>query len=111
MSDPVDRKRGTLHPAPTDGVTSQVHDAQPLLQVSDLKVTLEGQVVLEKVSFTVKQREVLTILGPNGAGKTVLLHALLGTLPHEGSIRWKKETRIGYVPQRLPYIRDIPLTV
>ncbi len=90
---------------------SQTHNGEPLLQVSDLKVTIEGQVVLEKVSFTVTQGEVLTILGPNGAGKTVLLHALLGTLPHEGSILWKQGTRIGYVPQRLPYIRDIPLTV
>lgn len=90
---------------------SQARDEEPLLEVSDLKVTLEGKVVLEKLSFAVMQREVLTILGPNGAGKTVLLRAVLGTLPHEGSITWKKGTRIGYVPQRLPYIRDIPLTV
>ncbi len=67
----------------TDGVTHQAHDEEPLLQVSDLKVTLEGKVVLEKLSFTVQQGEVLTILGPNGAGKTILLRALLGTLPHE----------------------------
>lgn len=111
MTDLVDSERRALLPAATDEVTSQVHDEEPLLQVSDLSVTLEGQVALEKLSFTVKQREVLTILGPNGAGKTVLLHALLETLPHKGSIIWKKGTRIGYVPQRLPYIRDIPLTV
>lgn len=35
----------------------------------------------------------------------------LGTIPHEGSITWKKGTRIGYVPQRLPYIKNIPLSV
>jgi zinc transport system ATP-binding protein len=82
-----------------------------VLKVLDLKVTLEGQVVLANLSFTVARGEVLTILGPNGAGKTVLLRALLGILPHEGSIAWKKGTRIGYVPQRLPYIRNIPLSV
>jgi zinc transport system ATP-binding protein len=87
------------------------HDDEAVLRVSDLKVTLESRVVLADLSFTVNRGEILTILGPNGAGKTVLLRALLGTVPHEGSITWKKGTRIGYVPQRLPYIRNIPLSV
>jgi zinc transport system ATP-binding protein len=86
-------------------------DDETVLEVSDLTVAIERQVIVERLSFTVKRGEILTILGPNGAGKTVLLRALLGTLPHEGSITWKKGTRIGYVPQRLPYIRDIPVTV
>jgi zinc transport system ATP-binding protein len=86
-------------------------DDEILLQVSNLTVTLEGQVVLESLSVSVRRGEVLTILGPNGAGKTVLLRALLGTVPYEGSIRWKSGTRIGYVPQRLPYIRDVPLSI
>ena len=87
------------------------NDDDTVLRVSGLEVTLEGQVVVANLSFSVKRGEILTILGPNGAGKTVLLRALLGTLPHEGSIAWKKGTRIGYVPQRLPYIRNIPLSV
>lgn len=66
----------TRLPAATDGVTSQVRDAEPLLQVSNLSVTLEGQVVLEGLPFTLQQAAVLTILGPNGAGKTILLRAL-----------------------------------
>lgn len=86
-------------------------NGEPVLKVCDLKVTLEGQAVLANLSFVVRRGEVLTILGPNGAGKTVLLRALLGTVPYEGSVTWKKGTRIGYVPQRLPYIKDIPLSV
>lgn len=86
-------------------------DDEQVLQVSDLNVTLEGQAVLENLTFTVRQGEVMTILGPNGAGKTMLLRALLGTLPYEGRILWKKGMRIGYVPQRLPYIKNIPLSV
>jgi zinc transport system ATP-binding protein len=84
---------------------------EPVLRVAGLDVTLEGQLILDSLSFDVSRGEVLTILGPNGAGKTVLLRALLGTVPHEGSITWKDGTRIGYVPQRLPYIRDFPLSV
>lgn len=87
-----------------------LHEAPTLLQVSDLEVTLDDQVVLENLSFTVTRGEVLTILGPNGAGKTVLLRALLGVIPHEGSIMWGAGTRIGYVPQRLPYIRNVPMS-
>ncbi len=87
------------------------YDDDRVLQISDLKVTLEGKVILENVSFTVRRGEVLTILGPNGAGKTVLLRALLGIVPYEGLITWKKGARIGYVPQRLPYIKNIPLSV
>jgi zinc transport system ATP-binding protein len=86
------------------------HD-DTVLEVSDLGVTMEGRVVLERLSFVVKAGEILTILGPNGAGKTVLLRALLGLQPHDGTIAWKRGTRIGYVPQRLPYIRDIPVSV
>lgn len=86
-------------------------DEELILNVADLQVTIEDQVVLTGLSFTVVRGEILTILGPNGAGKTVLLRALLGTLRHEGSITWKEGTRIGYVPQRLPYIKNIPLSV
>lgn len=84
---------------------------QLVLRVSDLSVTLDGQTVLDNVSFTVRRGEVMTILGPNGAGKTMLLRSLLGTLPYGGSISWKEGLRIGYVPQRLPYIKNIPLSV
>lgn len=84
---------------------------EPILQVADLEVTIEKQLILDSIYFTVARGEVITILGPNGAGKTVLLRALLGTIPHEGSIIWEDGTRIGYVPQRLPYIKNIPLSV
>lgn len=98
------RTRSTL-------LSSMAQDDGQILQVSHLKVTLEDQVVLSNLSFSVRRGDVLTILGPNGAGKTMLLRALLGTLPHEGLITWKSGVSIGYVPQRLPYIRNMPLSV
>jgi zinc transport system ATP-binding protein len=92
-------------------VASLPRDGELILRVSDLNVTLEDQVVLTDVSFGVRQGEVLTILGPNGAGKTVLFRALLGVVPYDGVIAWKTGVRVGYVPQRLPYIKNIPLSV
>ncbi len=82
-----------------------------MLKVKNLTVSLDGRTIIENLSFDVERGEVLTIVGPNGAGKTVLLKVLLGLLPYSGRIEWQKGVRIGYVPQRLPFIKDIPMTV
>jgi zinc transport system ATP-binding protein len=102
---------GPVHRFASGLNTSMAQNGESILQVSDLEVTLEDQMILTNLSFAVARGEILTILGPNGAGKTVLLRALLGVTPYEGSITWRKGTRIGYVPQRLPYIRNIPMSV
>jgi len=40
-----------------------------------------------------------------------LLRALLGVIPFEGKIWWKEKINFGYVPQRLPFVKDFPLSV
>lgn len=84
-----------------------------LLEVKNLRVVLDGSLILPDLDFTVEEGEFLTILGPNGSGKTVLIKALLGLLPHEGEVNWHKRARIGYLPQGLNQmsVRDMPLTV
>ncbi len=82
-----------------------------VLKVKNLNVKLEGEEIIKELSFQVNKGDVLTILGPNGAGKTVLLRTLLGFLPYRGEIHWMEGIKIGYVPQRLPFIKDIPLSV
>lgn len=82
-----------------------------ILEVNNLSVKIDGEKIIEDISFNVKENETLVILGPNGAGKTVLLKSLLNLLPYTGKIDWKKGLAIGYVPQRLSLTKDFPLTV
>ncbi len=82
-----------------------------ILEVRNLSVMLDNQSIIENLSFEVKRGDALTILGPNGAGKSVLLKTLLGLIPYTGEIEWAKAIKIGYIPQRLPFIKDIPLSI
>ena len=85
--------------------------SETILKVKKLNVRLENEEIIKDLSFEVKERDVLTILGPNGAGKTVLLKVLLGILPYKGEVKWREGVKIAYVPQRLPFIKETPMSV
>ncbi|NCF75529.1 MAG: ATP-binding cassette domain-containing protein [Xanthomonadaceae bacterium] len=84
-----------------------------LLEVKNLSVNLDGENIINNISFQVAQGEILTIMGPNGSGKSVLLRTLLGFLPYKGKIIWQDRPKIGYLPQGLTQLRvkDFPLTI
>ncbi len=82
-----------------------------LLNVKNLNIFLGNEKIIENLSFELKEGENLAILGPNGGGKTTLLKALIGILPYTGKIIWQPNISLGYIPQRLPYLKDIPITV
>ncbi|NTV24971.1 MAG: ABC transporter ATP-binding protein [Chlorobiaceae bacterium] len=83
-----------------------------------LGVVLGGMNVLDELSLTIYEGDYLAILGPNGGGKTTLLRVILGLeKPTSGSITvfgeppGRASGRIGYVPQRLFFDRDFPISV
>lgn len=81
-----------------------------------VSVRREGVVILEGVTAVAPRGGCTAVVGPNGAGKTTLLMALLGQIPFSGRIgvapaRGGRPPRIGYVPQRLPFDRGLPITV
>ena len=87
--------------------------ARPLIEVTDLTVAREGRPAVAGVTMSVAPRSVHLLVGPNGAGKSTLLAALLGLLEFRGRIRfhWRRDGRIGYVPQAFAVDRTLPLTV
>ncbi|NTV02762.1 MAG: ABC transporter ATP-binding protein [Chlorobiaceae bacterium] len=83
-----------------------------------LGVTLGGMKVLDGLSMTVYKGDFLAVLGPNGGGKTTLLRVILGLeQPSSGTVTvfgarpGHAPGRIGYVPQRLFFDRDFPISV
>ncbi len=59
-----------------------------LLSVESLSCAYANHVIVEGVSFAIKEGEIACLLGPSGCGKTTLLRALAGFNPvAAGSIR------------------------
>ena len=58
-----------------------------MVKVSGLRKQYGAHLVLDEVSFTVRQGEIFGVIGVNGAGKTTLLKSISGMIHHTGSIR------------------------
>jgi zinc transport system ATP-binding protein len=87
---------------------------EPLLSLENVtfKDSQGFKTILEDISFSVHESDILTIIGPNGAGKTTLLKLILGlNQPSEGKIWRKPDTLIGYMPQKIEINSFLPLTV
>ncbi len=91
-----------------------------ILSTENLCVKINGQHLIENITFSIEKGSIVAIIGPNGAGKTTLVKAILGLMPvAAGSVSlFGKPTngnnyhkRVGYVPQRLEFDRTFPLTV
>lgn len=51
------------------------------LSVNNLTVSYQGHVILQDLSLSVRQGEIVCLLGASGCGKTTLLKAMAGLLP------------------------------
>lgn len=88
------------------------------VRIRDLGVRIGSVTILENVTATIPRGVCTAIVGPNGAGKTTLARSILGELQHTGVIEFgvdgkftPRPPRFGYVPQKLNFDRDMPLTV
>ncbi len=65
-----------------------------LLDISDLKVSVEGNDILKGLNLKINKGETHVILGPNGAGKSTLAYAVMGHPDYSidgGSIVFEEE--------------------
>ena len=85
-------------------------------KISNISVKRGSKQILKNVNIHIHCGKLTVIIGKNGAGKSTLLKAILGEIPHEGSITFKnknneeKKIKIGYVPQKLD-LENSPITV
>ncbi len=91
----------------------------PLITLQDVRVTLGGTPILRGLSAKIEAGKITAVIGLNGCGKTTLLRALLHEVPCTGVIRYHcghdhsqpRPGQVGYVPQKLRFDAQMPLTV
>lgn len=83
-----------------------------IAKVTNLSVQFNQEVVLNNISFSIDEHDVVFILGPNGAGKSTLLKALLGLVNYKGTVKWNTKS-IGYLPPQESLLKKNlpPLTI
>ena len=90
------------------------------IQTNNLVKVYGSRTVVNKVSFNVKQGEIVGLLGPNGAGKTTSFYQVVGLIkPDEGEVflndinitrlpMYKRaKMGIGYLPQEASVFRKL----
>ncbi len=72
---------------------------QDILTVKDLSYKLEGQTILDKVSFSLRRGDKVVLLGKNDLAKTILLDILNEKIkPDSGTINWGITITKSYLP-------------
>lgn len=91
----------------------------PLITLQDVRVTLGGNPILRGLNAKIETGRITAVIGLNGSGKTTLLRALLHEIPYTGTICFHcghdhsqpRPGQVGYVPQKLLFDAQMPLTV
>ncbi|MCM3702889.1 ABC-F family ATP-binding cassette domain-containing protein [Paenibacillus macerans] len=91
---PSNRKYPFLH------FKAEREAGKQLLTVDGLTKTVEGEKVLEGVSFVVNKGDKIAFVGPNGLPKTTLFQVLMGELEADGGeYSWGVTTSQAYFPK------------
>jgi branched-chain amino acid transport system ATP-binding protein len=70
-----------------------------ILEVVGLTKQFGGLVAVNDVSFSVREREIVSVIGPNGAGKSTLFKLIASFLqPTRGEVRFKGDRISGLAP-------------
>ena len=83
-----------------------------ILQVKNISKTINGEKVLNNVSFTVKPNDKIAVLADNENAKTVLFQIIAGEMePDEGKIIWGTTITNSYFPKDNNYLFQSDLSI
>ena len=96
---------------------------KPIIKLDKISLSFGKRKILDNVSFSINQSQILGLLGPNGVGKSTIFNLITGLIkPNYGSIIIDSkivndypiylrttEFKIGYVPQYGGYFHDMTL--
>jgi neutral amino acid transport system ATP-binding protein len=83
--------------------TATANGKEAVLEAEDVVAGYVSEVdILNGVSMTVRDGEIVTVIGPNGAGKSTLIKTIFGLLrPRTGHVRFQGNEVSGLKPHRL----------
>lgn len=83
-----------------------------ILEIKNLSKTINGEKILDDISFTVKREDKIALLSDNEIAKTVLFQILAGELePDTGEIIWGTTITKDYFPKDNSYLFEQDLTI
>ncbi len=83
-----------------------------VLMVENLSKTIDGEKVLDNISFTLRREDKVAFVGGNELAKTTLFQILMGEMePDEGNYKWGVTTTQAYFPKDSTKEFDNDLTI
>lgn len=98
---------------PFVGFSPEREAGNDLLFVDGLSKTIDGEKVLDNVSFIVNKGEKIAFAGPNELAKTTLFKILMGEMEADsGTFKWGVTTTQAYFPQdNSEFFNDVDLSL
>lgn len=95
-----------------------MNEKNEIVRFDDVYFNYGDYTVLEDISFSILEDDMLAVIGPNGGGKTTLLRLILGLLkPSRGTVKLfgenpaKTRKFAGYLPQQKAINFNFPISV
>ena len=70
-----------------------------LLTVENLSVKIDGEVILDNISFILRPGDKTALIGQNDIQTTALIRAIIGDIDYEGTVKWGVTTSQSYLPK------------
>lgn len=70
-----------------------------LLTVENLTVNIDGETILDNISFILRPDDKTALIGQNDIQTTALIRAIMGDIDYEGTVKWGVTTSQSYLPK------------